>query len=274
MILFILIPLGLAIGIISAFFGIGGGILAIPSLFLLFPGIPPQTVMGTSMGMIFVNTTINSLFYWRKGVKVFGVPLFTLIFFMILGILSGSYLVTLIPPPYVKKIFGLLLIWAIIKTLLQKQDDKDDDSFLRQDPLKQRFHLHFLLKYAAIGLFSGIIAGLTGLGGGLVLVPFLISVLKIPLKKVPAYSSTIIACSVWGGVLFHCLHQGPSFPLPLPFLKIGQVHFGLIALITMGSFFGAQIGIKLNSKFPSSKLKWPFIALLGFFALRIFLQTS
>ena len=66
---FLLILTGLGVGIISTFFGVGGGIIAIPALYMLFPKITPQIAISSCMGMIFINSMINVRSFIKIGKK-------------------------------------------------------------------------------------------------------------------------------------------------------------------------------------------------------------
>ena len=64
------IPVGLAVGVISALFGVGGGVIAVPALVLLYPEVPQTSIIGVSLGMIFFNSLINSNNFYKKGLLV------------------------------------------------------------------------------------------------------------------------------------------------------------------------------------------------------------
>lgn len=119
---FVLILLGLFIGIVTGLLGAGGGFLIIPSL-VLFLKLPMKTAVGTSLLII----AINSLFGFLFSLKQFEYNWTLLICFTILaivGIFVGSKLADKIPAASLKKGFGwfvfLMAVYIILKELLIK----------------------------------------------------------------------------------------------------------------------------------------------------------
>ena len=79
MLMVLVYVLGLAVGVISAFLGIGGGALIVPTLDILFPSLPRQAVIGTCLAMIVINSSINLFGFKRSGkwpLPFFAIPLF------------------------------------------------------------------------------------------------------------------------------------------------------------------------------------------------------
>ena len=66
----ILLLAGVAVGVISAFFGVGGGVLIMPVLYSEFSFLPAQVAIASSLGLICLNSATNVFNFWRAGKKV------------------------------------------------------------------------------------------------------------------------------------------------------------------------------------------------------------
>lgn len=110
---------GIAVGVASGFFGIGGGVIVIPILVYFF-GLSQHTAQGTSLAALLLPVSIFAVLkYQEQGeVKI------TMAIFIAIGLLLGAYFgavaVHHVSDPSLKKIFGLLLLAASIKMLLGK----------------------------------------------------------------------------------------------------------------------------------------------------------
>ena len=120
MLFVILIILGLILGFVSSLFGVGGGFLIVPTLLYLFPESPFQLMTGISLGVITINSTINSYNYWKIGKRITLKTCFILGIGMILGNITGSFISTSFSFQSLKTFFGIIVFLSAIKTLLLK----------------------------------------------------------------------------------------------------------------------------------------------------------
>jgi len=111
--------LGLVTGIFSGLIGIGGAIIIIPCLVLLF-GLSQHTAQGTTLALMVPPIGLLAAWvYYRQGfvdLKIAG--LICLGFFV--GGLLGAKFATEIPEPILKKIFGVVLLLASLKMIFYK----------------------------------------------------------------------------------------------------------------------------------------------------------
>jgi uncharacterized membrane protein YfcA len=116
---FLFLALGLGVGVLSGFFGIGGGIVMIPAMVLLF-GLTQHQAQGTSLlAMIPPVGLLAAWEYWKHGnVKIGMGALICLGMFA--GAFVGAYFAQLIPPALMKRVFGGLLLLVGIKMILGK----------------------------------------------------------------------------------------------------------------------------------------------------------
>lgn len=111
--------LGLAAGISSGFFGIGGGIILIPVLVYIF-GLSQHQAQGTTLSiMIPPIGLLAALKYYAEGNVKLGIAVFVCVGFIVGGLI-GAHFVHKIPGPIVRKIFGVLLLFFSVKMMFGK----------------------------------------------------------------------------------------------------------------------------------------------------------
>ncbi|MBL7081404.1 MAG: sulfite exporter TauE/SafE family protein [Candidatus Omnitrophica bacterium] len=113
------IALGLLAGTCSGFLGIGGGVIMIPAFVYIF-GLTQHQAQGTTLAlMVLPIGLLAALKYYYDGNVNIPIAVFVCLGFFIGGLL-GAYLVSPVPEPVLKKIFGLFLIGVALKMLLGK----------------------------------------------------------------------------------------------------------------------------------------------------------
>ena len=237
----LLIVLGLFVGIISSFLGIGGGVIIVPTFYYLFPALPPSGVIGTSLAIIFINSLVNVFNFVRAG-KVPHVKIaLPLAIGLALGIFIGGKLSMLLPALVIKKIFGATAIAIAAKMLLGK------------NPAEREFEIPSLSKLFFLGFIStlgGVLAGVTGLGGGIIVIPLLIIVGSVPYSHLSVYSNTAMAFGTLVGVITLSLVdisfiQSP-FPDYLMKFQVGYINWGCAIIVAVGASITSRVGVKLT----------------------------
>ena len=125
---------------------------------------------------------------------------------------------------------------------------------------------------AAAALFSGILSGISGVGGGLLLIPVMTAVIKAPLSQIPPYLNLSMAMGSTTGIISYTL-QSPAAPLlpdhPLGSWQIGYFNPLISLIIFSGALLTARMGVRLSKQINPERARWLFVALLGFFAIRM-----
>jgi len=117
--LLLYVGLGLLAGICSGFLGIGGGTIIIPVLVYFF-GLTQHQAQGTTLALMVPPIgLLAALKYYYEGNVNIQIAIFVCLGFFIGGLL-GAYLVTPVPEPILKKIFGLFLIGVAIRMIVSK----------------------------------------------------------------------------------------------------------------------------------------------------------
>ena len=243
--------IGIISGILSGLLGIGGGVIIIPGLMLVFQHLDLSSdlmhlAIGTSLASMIFNTLSASYSHYKKNAVLFPVvkPMGLGI---CVGALCGAYLARLLPSYFLQVFFGVFE--CILGIYL---------FFPSRKVFKHRTLPKFWgLSTIAVGVstFSTIL----GVGGGLINVP-LLCYFNTPLKKAIGTSSALsFLISVLGAASFFIfgMHASDSPD------SIGFLYLPGFIVISIAALFAAPYGVKLAHYFPTNLLKKIFgIALI------------
>jgi uncharacterized membrane protein YfcA len=259
----ILILFGLVVGTVGTMVGVGGGFIHVPFLMLVC-GFSVQDAIGTSIGIIFFNTTAGSfMYYHQKCIDIDLAKKLSLI--VIPGAILGPLIVQQYNNSWYLVVFTLLLF--VISCYLFFTNSQinllPEFRYNRRvtiediDGNKISYSTNIGLSY--IGTFIiGFFSNLIGIGGGIIHVPFLILFLRIPVHVALGTSHFILCVSSFAGMIM--------------FGILGNIHFDYMMPIAVGAILGAKIGVEL-SKLTSPVVIRKMLALILFFiTFRIFIK--
>lgn len=156
-----LILVGMAAGILSGLFGIGGGVLLVPLLVMVLQ-FPQRLAAGTSVAAVLPAAVVGGIGYAIQG-NVDWIAAVSLAVGMVIGAQLGAYLLARMPVGFLRWLFMVFLgVTAVSLWLIVPQ---------RDDVIPLSVWTVILL--GATGLLTGVLSGLLGIGGGVVIVPIL-----------------------------------------------------------------------------------------------------
>lgn len=155
------IGIGLAAGLLSGLFGVGGGTVIVPMLVLLLH-FDQRLAAGTSLAAIMPTATVGVIAYAMHG-SVAWIPALILAAFAVIGAQIGTWLLARLPQNALRWGFVVFLAFVIVMMFVVVPS--------RDAELVLTWGTGIAL--AALGLITGILAGLLGVGGGVVVVPAL-----------------------------------------------------------------------------------------------------
>lgn len=255
----LLILLGVAVGILGAILGIGGGIIMVPVLTFFF-NMPIHNAIAISLVVITANSMSTSAVYLKTGTANLnlGIALSTA---SVIGALIGSKIAVLLPQSTVMFILGIIqLIMAYLTYLKMKKGSKEHIENIEN---KSFFYGEFvdlatkkLVKYNPVKIgynflfscFSGVFSGLSGAGGGAMIIPGMNLISNIPIKAATATSSFIIGFTAAAGSIV-CM-------------QAGYVDVKVACSIILGIFAGTMISMRYFSKITDKKVSYLLIILL------------
>jgi uncharacterized protein len=134
------------------------------------------------------------------------------------------------------------------------------------EPTQSKFR-DSLLRYIIWGMAVGVISGLTGIGGGVILVPAMVIAMGYGMYQAIGTSSVTIAFNAVGGVMAYIIN-GWDAP-GLPEYSLGYVDLLQFALLAGASIFTAQLGAKVAHRLPAEKLRHIFVMLMIYIGLKM-----
>ncbi len=260
----IIFGLGGFVGLLSGIFGVGGGFLMTPLLMMF--GIPPTVAAATDSNQIVGASTSGTLAHWRLGNVDFKMGFLLLIG----GILGGTLGVQvikllramgnadfLINITYVLMLGGVGIYMFIdsIKGLKGEsaqvetaapQKESTYAKMLNALPFQTDFDKSgiriSLLLPLIFGILVGVLAAIMGVGGGFIMVPVMVYLLRMPMH-------VVVGTSLFQ-ILFTCVNV-----TIMQSYSNHTVDFVLAVLLLTGSTLGAQIGTAISKKLKGDQLK-------------------
>ena len=171
---------GLAAGFMSGLFGVGGGVVIVP-LLLIVAAFPAKLATGTSLSAI-APISVSGVVGYATGGEVDWVVALFLAVGAIAGAVIGTRLLVRISAPLLQILFAGAMVATAVRLVVADADPSG------------RGHLTVLLAVALVllGLASGVLAGLLGVGGGIVIVPALTLLVGVPLVLAKGTSLAVI----------------------------------------------------------------------------------
>ncbi len=253
---------GLFAGFCSGLLGIGGGVVMVPSLLFILPllGFSEEAsvhcAVGTSVTCAFFLTLSSAVAHLRMGhFEKHRIPYLAL--GGVFGAISGAFVSSCVSGVLLKKLFALLLLYFSYRMF--SGNGASNSTYRR--PWGFPF---FILT----GILGGFVAGFFGVGGGVVVVPFLSFAGFSPLEAVGMSSSTLpfITLSSSLGHLYEGLRCSYVPKGCLGFIYIPAV----LAIVPFG-ILGAQLGARAAGRLPKMLLRKLFACLLVVVAVKILL---
>ncbi|WAC42446.1 sulfite exporter TauE/SafE family protein [Pedobacter sp. SL55] len=246
------ILIGISLGLIGG----GGSILTVPVLVYLFA---VDTVLATTYSLFVVGSTslAGSFSYFKKRLIdlntaiYFGLPSIVTVF------LTRHFLLPAIPENVIQVenflltksillmvFFAVLMLFAAYSMI--KKDTKNNTT------LPQTTALSIIIQGSAVGIVTGLI----GAGGGFLIIPALVNLLRLPIKTAIGTSLLIIAVNSLAGFIFS--------------ISQSQIQWSFLLTITFIAIIGIFIGSYLSTKIEGKNLKpafgW-FVLVMGVYIL-------
>ena len=262
----LLFGLGGAVGFLSGLFGVGGGFLMTP--LLIMAGIPSTVAAASDSNQIVAASTSGSYAHYRLGNVDFKMG----ILLIIGGILGGTMGVYLIKglramgnADFVIKITYVIMLGVIggymfVESLQSMRKKPVEAKRVEAEPGKVSlynrmiqalpYQMHFEKSGVTLspvlplilGVFVGILAAIMGVGGGFIMVPVMVYMLRMPMHVVVGTSLLQI--------LFTCINV-----TIMQSYTNHTVDMVLAIILLLGSTLGAQFGVRLSRRLKADQLK-------------------
>jgi len=269
--------MGLAVGFISGMFGIGGGFLMTP--LLIFIGIAPAVAVASVASHVAASSFSGAISYWRR--RALDPALATMLLVAgLLGTTAGVWLFTLlrrlgqldltISISYLVMLGGVgaMMVIESVRAIARSRRGRPAEirrpgshMWIHGLPLKMRFKVSKIyvsvIPIWVIGFGIGFIGAVMGIGGGFLLVPALIYIIRVPTGVVIGTSQVLTLVTMAYATIIHA--------------ATNHLVDALLALILMiGGVIGAQFGARTGQKFSGEQLR----LLLGILVLSVGLRFA
>jgi uncharacterized protein len=266
----IVVGLGFIVGLLSGLFGVGGGFLMTPLLIMI--GIPPTVAAASDSNQIVAASASGTYAHYRLGNVDFKMGIYLLIGGVIGGtggvqiirilrqmgnadfLIMITYVVMLAFVGFYMFIESLqgLRVEKVVQTTAPAKPVSLYSRIIGSLPFQTRFEKSGIVLSPVVPLFLGglvgILAAIMGVGGGFIMVPIMVYLLRMPMH-------VVVGTSLFQ-VLFTCIDV-----TIMQAYSNRTVDFVLALLLLIGSTFGAQIGARMSTKLKEDQLKI-FLALL------------
>lgn len=261
----VLAAAGLLSGILAGFLGIGGGTILVPIMVRM--GYAPVEAVATSSLAIVVTSITGSWQNWRMGfldlrkVLLLGFP-------ALVTAQLGVFLANVFPPPVLLTGFGLMLISNVYLVGLRQQvvaqssrqeaaGVASGDRAIAPDPSPPA--LSPFLARLITGGSAGFLAGLFGVGGGVIMVPLQILLLGEKIKPAVQTSLGVIVITAIAACIGHA--------------TTGNVLFQVGLTLGLGGLMGVQVSTRFLPKLPDQVVTLLFRTMLSLLSIYIFWQA-
>jgi len=244
------VVVGCGIGFLAGLFGVGGGVLMVPVLVFSYgaSGIPSSVAthvaIGTSLFVV-LFASISSTYQHSKQKNIDWRAVLFIGFCSALTAFGTSRLAASLSGRHLRIAFALVVITAGIRMLTETeaQAQKKLDLSSRPSPIR----------LAVIGVTAGVVSALAGVGGGVITIPMMYYLTKMPLKLAIGTSSAAIfitaVFSVAGYVVNGMDREG------LPPWSLGFVDLRWGAALAVGSLLMARVGAYVSFRIQPHRLR-------------------
>jgi uncharacterized membrane protein YfcA len=250
--LIIYLVTGATAGVLAGLLGIGGGAIIVPALIALFGHLhfdstwAPHQAVATSLATIVATGSASAYAHHRHGAVVWGL-LPSLGGGLLVGATLGALLGGQIAPLWLQRLFALFLLYTGARMLLVPS------------PITTQARLPGPAALAGSGVGFGTLSALLGVGGGILIVPFLARHGLALRQAVGTASACGVAIAIAGGLGFVIAGWGRP---ELPALSLGFLYWPAALAIILTSMPMATLGANLAHRLPTLLLKRVFASLL------------
>jgi len=279
----LLLGLGGLVGFLSGLFGVGGGFLLTPLLIML--GIPPTIAAASDSNQIVAASSSGTYAHYRLGNVDFKMGLVLLLG----GVLGGTFGVQLVRilrslgnADFVIKITYVAMLGVIGAYMFQESLRSIRKPVFREEPsarkrkgpslysrmiaglpFKMNFHksgIHVsLIVPLLLGCLVGVLAAIMGVGGGFIMVPIMVYLLRMPMH-------VVVGTSLFQ-IFFTCVN------VTIMQSSVNHtVDFVLALILLIGSSVGAQIGARVSKHLKGEQLKILLACIILVVMVKMFLE--
>ena len=270
----ILIFAGFFAGIMGHLLGIGGGIIMMPIMILVFK-YPMHVAVPASLVAIVANSANVAANNIKK--EIVNIPLGLMLeTATVTFAIIGGFISLYISENILQIIFSVVMLAVALIYIRGLRDPNENDLmgaheicekrtyfynyyFDERENKKVYYNVYNVGVTMIISSIAGLLSSLLGIGGGFVKVPAMNLISKVPIKAAVATSNFMIGITASAGALVYMLY--------------GNIDAHLMATVTIGIYFGSKFSIKYFSKITDKKIKIILIILIIIVSVEMFIEA-
>ena len=247
-------------GFASGLLGIGGCFIMVPVQFwvLTSMGVGDKLAIlvafGTNLMVVLPTAASGAYRHHTKGAVLWEAAVVMGVTGA-LGSAFGAYVATLLPGQVLKVIFGATILLGAVRMLTARPPGAEE-----RPPAGYR-------PYVLWGLPLGFAVGLVGIGGGVVMIPVMVIVLRFSMHRAVGTSTAMMVFTATGGVVSYMVNGWGVEGLPEH--SVGYVNLLQWALLAVTSIPMAQVGAHFAHRLPGRELRHIFIAVMVYVGLKM-----
>jgi uncharacterized protein len=259
-----------AAAVVGSMLGLGGGVFLVP-IFTLFFGVDQKLAIGASAVAVVTNSVVGSSVHLRSRFTNLRLAMLLQVT-MATGATAGAILGVWAPERAVNIVFGLVLLYAATSMLLKRtadvpgSEDLPDDWGLRAnylDPATKKVVGYIPQRVTAglgISAFAGGLSGMLGVGGGVIQVPAMNLLMRVPVKAAAGTSSFMVGITAIATAFVYYAEEKIDPTVVVPAM--------------IGIFVGSQAGSRLTRRVKAQNLVLLFVAILLYLGLSLLLKAA
>jgi len=256
-------------GVLGSMLGLGGGVFMVP-IFTLFLGVDTRIAIAASAVAVLANSVVGSTVHLRSrftNLRLAMLLEITTAFGAIVGALTAVYA----PERLLLGVFGIVLTYAALSMLFRRNAALPDPATI-PDPLAlgatyydpaTKNSVSYVPTQLGFGLivggFAGLLSGLLGVGGGVVKVPAMNLVMKVPVKAAAGTSAFMVGIT--------------SVASTFVFYSENKIDPNIVLPVLVGIVVGARAGSHLTRRMKPGRLVLVFAVVLCYLGARLVLQA-
>jgi len=257
----ILLGVGVGVGFISGLLCIAGGVILVPALLKMesILGIPVDTAVKMAFGSSLLTgffTSVSGTWQHHREGNIRWHDAAPLAVAGTVGALIGSTVSSYLPGAVLKPLFGVVVI-AVAVLLVLRSNWQESASSTRRP----------LVMMSLVGGSIGVLSALVGIGGGVMLIPFLTLLLGYPPRQAVGTSASVIPLIAFSGAVGYIVHGWGEEGLPA--FSAGYVNLWFVLCVSLSSMLVAPLGAKVGSRMHGKWLNRLFAILLIFVACKM-----
>lgn len=259
-----------AAAIVGSMLGLGGGVFLVP-IFTLFFGVDQKLAIGASAIAVVTNSVVGSSVHLRSQFTNLRLAMLLQVT-MASGATIGAIVGVWAPERALNVVFGLVLLYAATSMLLKRTaavagaDDAPDDWGLKAsyvDPASKRTVTYVpeqVKPGLAISGVAGMLSGMLGVGGGVIQVPAMNLLMRVPVKAAAGTSSFMVGITAIATAFVYYSREKIDPTVVVPAM--------------IGIFLGSQAGSRLTRRVKAQSLVTVFTLILLYLGISLLLKAT